>query len=165
MKLRGKVFIVVGARGNGKSHFVKKHTQYVSESRFKVYDVQGEYYTDDDISLPDIDEFLDSLLHSKGMVAVFEEATVFFSNKGSNKKIRQLLVGARHDKNTIFLLFHSIRAIPYYIYELSDYVVIFNTLDDDDIVQKKHSFLYTAWRQVKGKPRHYRIIKINPANL
>lgn len=165
MKFRGKVFIVVGARGNGKSHFVKKCTQHVHESRFRVYDVQGEYYDDDDEPLPDMDEFLSEVIHLRESVIVFEEATVFFSNKGCDKKIRKLLVSARHDKNTVFLLFHSIRSIPLELYELTDYVVIFNTLDIEDIVEKKHSLLYKQWKKVRGIPRKFEIVKINASNI
>ena len=166
MKFRGKVFIVVGARGNGKSHFVKRTTQHVHESRFRVYDVQGEYYDyDDDELLPDMDEFLQEVLFMRESVIVFEEATVFFSNKGCDKKIKKLLVGARHNKNTVFLLFHSIRSIPLELYELTDYVVIFNTLDIEEIVEKKHSLLYQRWKKVRGTPRKFEIVKINPSNL
>ena len=165
MKIRGKVIIVVGARGNGKSHFTKKHTRHVHETRFHVYDVQGEYYADDNEPLPDMDSFLSDMLLQRESTMVFEEATVFFSNKGCNAKIKHLCVSARHDHNTIYLLFHSIRAIPIELYELTDYVVIFNTLDIEEIVKKKHSFLYKSWLKVRGVPRKYEIVKLNPSNL
>jgi predicted AAA+ superfamily ATPase len=117
--MTGQVCIIVGARGNGKSHFTKKMIRDVHTDRLWVYDVQGEYFNDDE-PLPDIDDFLAAMEGKMETVQIYEEATVFFSNRGSNKVMRKILVGARHDRNLIVLIFHSIRSIPYYIYYLID---------------------------------------------
>lgn len=159
MSRSGKVIIVVGASGNGKSTWLKTTTREVDTSRFFCYDVNAEYFDDDD-PLPEIDDFLAEMNTKTDCVMVFEEATVFFSNRGSNKTMRQLLVAKRHRRNLIFLVFHSIRSIPYYIYDLVNYVVVFNTNDTEQIVKEKHELLFSAWQKVKDKPFRYEIVKL-----
>lgn len=154
--MQGKVIIVVGARGNGKSSFVKKHIRDVHTSRLWVYDYQREYFPDE--PLPDIEEFVENMVTKTESVIVFEEATIFFTSRGSSTPLRKILVSARHARNVVFLLFHSIRAIPYYIYELSEYVVVFNTNDEQDIVETKHPMLLEAWKKVKGIKYKYEIV-------
>lgn len=156
---KGKRFLIVGASGNGKSTILKKLIRPVHSNRLFVYDVQGEYFEDED--LPDIDEFLVAMEKKTDTVQVYEEATIFFSNRGSNKLMRKILVSARHDRNVIFLVFHSIRSIPLYIYDLIDTIIVFNTNDNEDIVQSKHPTLLEAWRKVKGKKYVYEVVKIN----
>jgi predicted AAA+ superfamily ATPase len=159
--MKGAVIIVVGARGNGKSSFVKNHIRPVHSSRLFVYDVQGEYFErEPGEQLPDIEEFAQDVVKKEESVVVFEEATVFYSNRGSSITMRKLLVNARHSRNVIYLLFHSIRSIPHYIYDLSDYVIVFNTNDEEDLVESRHPLLLKAWKKVKGIKYKYEIVPL-----
>lgn len=145
----GKAIIVVGATGSGKSTFVKRLIAPVDVDRLHVYDVNREYFPDE--PLPDIDDFLLSVSGVTESILIFEEATVFFSNRGSNKMMRKLLVGKRHSRNVVILLFHSVRAIPFYIFDLCNFVVLFHTNDEENIVREKFELLLPAFNEVKNK--------------
>lgn len=149
MLVGGKAFIIVGATGSGKSTFVKNLIAPVDVNRLFVYDVNREYFPAE--PLPDIDEFLTEVSRVTESVLIFEEATVFFSNRGNDKRMRSLLVGKRHARNVVILLFHSIRSIPFYIFDLCNYVVVFNTNDEEPIVKSKFELLLPAYNSVHGK--------------
>ena len=68
---------------------------------------------------------------------VFEEATIFFSNRGRSEEVIDLLVRKRHTNNIIILLFHSIRSVPNYIFELIDYIILFKTNDNEKLIHDK----------------------------
>lgn len=149
MIVGGKAIIIVGATGSGKSTLTKRLIAPVDVNRLFVYDVNAEYFPDE--VLPDIDDFLLQVKGVRESVIVFEEATVFFSNRGSNKMMRKLLVGKRHSHNAIILLFHSIRAIPYYIFDLVNYIIVFHTNDEEKIVAEKFELLLPAYHATHGK--------------
>lgn len=162
MDRKGKVWVIVGARGYGKSTFTKNATRRVHDTRFRCYDVNGEYFGDDE-ALPDMDDFLEEMNGLTDMCMVFEEGTVFFSNRGTSKPMRKLLVAARHDRNQIFVIFHSIRSLPHYICDLADYVVVFSTNDTEDLVQTRQPRLLDAWKKVRGIKYKYEIVDLNKA--
>jgi len=145
----GKAIIIVGATGSGKSTFVKELITPVDVNRLHIYDVNREYFPDEPLS--DFDQFLITATKLDESVIIFEEATIFFSNRGNDKRMRQLLVGKRHARNIIILLFHSIRAIPYYIFDLVNFVVLFNTNDEEPIVKEKYELLLPAYQATHGK--------------
>jgi ABC-type cobalamin/Fe3+-siderophores transport system ATPase subunit len=149
MKKGGIAIIVVGCTGSGKSTLIKSFTKSVDRTKLFINDVNAEYFPDREyISTT---QFLEIAQKLKECVIVFEEATIFFSNRGSNKEMRELLVRKRHARNVIFLVFHSVRSIPHYIYDLCNYVFIFRTNDTAELVEKKHEHLFPAWRKVQNK--------------
>jgi molybdopterin-guanine dinucleotide biosynthesis protein len=149
---RGIAIIIVGTTGSGKTTISKRLCAEVHETRLLIYDVNGEYYDRIDYELPDMDDFLDEAIKARERLILFEEATVFFSNRGSNAKMRKILVAKRHNENIIVLNFHSIRAIPHYIYDLVNFVIVLKTNDQNDLVLKKHELLYPAFREVAKMP-------------
>lgn len=163
-----KAFILVGATGMGKSTLFRRLTECMPPERMYVNDVNGEYqhlpYCADryrkGMALPDIDSYMNDVELVTDSVVAFEEATVFFSNRGSNAMMRKFLVGKRHTGNMYFLLFHSIRSIPYYIYDLCNYVFVFNTNDNEHVVETKHELLLDAYRAVKNKPFKFKLVKL-----
>lgn len=157
----GKAYIIVGATGHGKSTFVKDMVSAVPDSRLYVYDVNREYFPDEEKELEDIGDFSQRLLPLKESVFIFEEATIFFSNRGSDKNIRNILVRKRHNRNNVFLIFHSIRSIPFYIYDLCNYVIVFHTNDEADLVADKHPLLLDAYRKVHNIKYEYEIVKLS----
>ena len=48
-----------------------------------------------------------------------------------------MLVRKRHQNNTVVLLFHSLRSIPVYIFELSNYLILYKTADRENLIEKK----------------------------
>jgi DNA helicase HerA-like ATPase len=145
----GKALIIVGMTGSGKSTLVKKYIAPVARSRLWLHDVNGEYFPDEP-EIP-IDDFITVAAKLRESVIVFEEATIFFSNRGSNKIMRDILVRKRHRHNCIILVFHSIRSIPVYIFDLCNYVTLFRTNDTEDLVRTKNPLLLNAFEKVKNK--------------
>lgn len=170
----GKATIIVGATGEGKTTLLKhllKHSK-VHESRLKIYDVNAEWFPDE--PLPDIDEFLNSVWQLKDRVIIFEDATGFFDARSNNKKMVRMLIGKRHARNCIILLFHSVRSIPYYIYDKCNFAFVLRTNDNDSLVESRHPLLFDAYKKVNydssnakqlrlpnGNTSPYELVKLN----
>lgn len=156
--MKSTAIIIVGATGSGKSTLVKKLTKDVHPSRLRVYDVNAEYYKDRD--LPDMKDFLLQISTETEVTVIFEEATVFFSNRGNNDMMRRLLVSKRHKRNAYYLIFHSIRSIPYYILDLVNYVAVFHTNDEEKLVKEKLPLLLKAYKAVHKKKFKFKFVKL-----
>lgn len=167
----GKVFLIIGARGSGKSTIVKRHLKNIHPDRQFIFDVQNEYGLNDFAELPDIEEFLDMVIPLYNSVIVYEEATAFFSSRGSNRKIRKNLVDARHHQNVIYAIFHSIRSVPNDFFDLCDYVYLLHTNDTTQNVKQKNELLVEPFERVMSKPRTpypdivYELIDMNKIQL
>lgn len=166
-------FLIVGASGSGKSTLTKYLIRNMPRSRLRPYDVNGEYYKCEQciasntkncshIELPDIDDFLDKMIETRNCAIIIEEATVFFGQRSDNKKIKRILVGARHNNNMVFLIFHAIGDIPEKIYTLIDDVIVFNTSDQRHNVEEKHPRLLAAYDAVHDKKHKFKKVKITP---
>lgn len=131
----GKAYIVVGARGMGKSTWVKHAVSLVHPDNLLVYDVNREYtqyYNAPFIKFP---AFCQKAAETKDKLIVFEEATIFLSNRGSNVQLIEILVESRHTRNIVLLVFHSFRSIPKYLLDLCNFVVIYKTNDPLSIIE------------------------------
>lgn len=150
-KIGGKAVIIVGARGSGKSTYIKKHIQGIS--RVLIYDVNGEYQTGDDL-LP-FQEFVKKAANQVKTIIVFEEATIFIGHNTSSETMREILVRARHTENTIFLVFHSLRSVPRWVYDLCTDVILHRTNDASDFVLKRfeNKSLLDAFNTIQQQPR------------
>ena len=133
----GKAFLVVGGTGSGKSFLIRKNLEAIHPGARMVYDVQQEYTDLYPYPLIDEEKFLEVTTKVTNAVIVYEEATIFFSNRGSSKLLRRVLVGKRHTGNTIFLVFHSLRAIPRYIFDLCTHVILYKTNDNEALVSSR----------------------------
>lgn len=147
----GKAIAVIGMTGAGKSTFVKRLITGVHPDRLFIYDVNREYYADD-IPLPKISEFVNEVYTQREIVSVFEEATIFFSNKGGgeSEEMKSILVEKRHRKNTIILVFHSVQAIPLWIKNLINFVVLLRTNDEENYVRLKFPTLLPALQDIRA---------------
>jgi ABC-type Mn2+/Zn2+ transport system ATPase subunit len=130
---------IIGTTGTGKTTFVKDRLKNANKNSIYLYDVNNEYTEFYDYPFVSMDLFLEKAIKLKNAVIVFEEATIFFSNKSSNKEITELLVRKRHTKNTIFLIFHSLRSVPRNITDLVNHLIIFKTTDSEQVVKNKFS--------------------------
>lgn len=152
----GKVILIAGARGTGKTWLLKDRLKLVNKSALLIHDPNGEYKDLFPYPLLSFDEFTAKATMVRGAVIAIEEATIYLNNRGSNSDVIDFLVKSRHRGNTIFLVYHSLRAIPRYIFELSDYVILKKTGDAENEVDRKfeNQALTTAFREVitaKGK--------------
>lgn len=153
--------IIIGAPGEGKSTLTKQLIADVHSSRLFVYDVNAEYF--DDEELPELDDFLTACLLKKESVIIFEEATAFFDARRNDKKMIRLLIGKRHTHNIYILIFHDIRSVPYYIYNKCNYVYLFRTVDEKKDV--KHPRLLEAFKTVNYEPDKARQLKLLNGNF
>lgn len=151
MKKGGKAYIIIGCTGSGKSTLVKTLTRPVERARLFINDINAEYFPDR--PYVSTKQFLQLAVKLRESVIVFEEATIFFSNRGSNEQMRELLVRKRHAQNVIFLIFHSVRTVPLYIYDLCNAAFVFRTNDAATFVESRfeHPGFYAGWLKAQNK--------------
>jgi ABC-type Mn2+/Zn2+ transport system ATPase subunit len=157
--------IIVGATGTGKTTFVKNIIKKVPNKKaLFIYDVNNEYRDYFPYPLQSVSDFMEKTQFISKGVFVLEEATIYLNNRSSNEYLTQLLVRKRHTNNTILLVFHSMRAVPRYIYELSNTIVIFKTNDAADMTSRelKDDRLEDIMNRVKNhkNPHYCEILKI-----
>lgn len=155
-----KAIIVIGRTKSGKTTTVKNLLKKISGEKF-IYDVNNEYNTGTEfISMVD---FLNEATLKTCTTIVFEEATIFFSNRGDERKLKELLVRKRHTKNVIILCFHSLRSVPTYIFDLADYYILHKTNDNRAIIEKKFSgndILLNDFETVNtSKDLHFKVVR------
>jgi hypothetical protein len=122
--------IIVGATNTGKTFYLKKFLDKIpNKNALLIYDVNNEYKNYFNYPLIPFEDFVYKASLCEHAVMVFEEATIFLNNRSCNEDLYNILVRKRHTDNYIFLVFHSLRSIPRYIYELSNYITIFKTND------------------------------------
>jgi predicted AAA+ superfamily ATPase len=136
---QAKCILVVGGTGTGKSEKIKAMLKNAHKDSLLIYDVNAEYtefYNKPFVE--DIEKFVSIAKQVYNSITVFEEATIFFSNKGgSDKHIKSILVRKRHTNNTVIFVFHSLRAIPRDIFDLSDIIILHKTEDIESVVSDK----------------------------
>lgn len=149
-----KAIILVGATGCGKTFYTKKLLAKAHKKSLYIFDTNNEYKNLYPFDFnPDIDVFLDRAYRLKNAIILIEDATAFLSNRGRSDLLTKIMVAKRHTGNTIILLFHSMRAIPKYIIDISTHIVIFKTNDDPKFVASefKNDKLFNAWKSVQDK--------------
>ena len=132
-----KTIIVVGGKGTGKTTFVKERIKNVPKNLLLIHDPNKEYTEFYNEPFLSANEFVNKASKTTNTVIVLEEATIFFSNRGNDQKLTEILVRTRHTNNTVFLNFHSLRAVPRYIYDLCNYIVVHKTNDSEKLVESK----------------------------
>ena len=134
-----KAIIIVGNTGRGKTTSALKALKKakIEKREIFVFDPNNDYKEFYNKSFVDENDFCENVKDKENAFILFEEATIFFSNKGSNKILTSLLVRKRHQNNTVVLLFHSLRSIPVYIFELSNYLILYKTADRENLIEKK----------------------------
>lgn len=157
--MSGKAFLLVGATGTGKTTFLKRCLDKVNKSALFIYDVNGEYkdYFNEPFD-DDIERWLIKANAIQGGIIAIEEATISFSNRSSSDSLRKLLVRKRHTNNTVFLVFHSLRNIPRFVYDLSTNVILHKTNDSETLVfdKFKDERLTKVFLSVQNNPSpHY----------
>lgn len=149
--MAGKATILAGGTGTGKTSFMKERLDNINPGSLFLYDVNQEYRDYYKKPLIKFDQFAEQSSKIRNGVIVYEEATIFLSNRGSNDYIREVLVKKRHQNNTIFFIFHSMRAVPRWVYDLCNYVVLFKTNDSESVIENRfeNELLTETFRRVQ----------------
>lgn len=150
-----RVIIVCGRRGSGKSHFVKEVLLKNYAGDKLILDVNNEYK---DGILVKPDKFIDLAKNSSNCIIVFEEATMYMSNKGDIEEIRWLNVQSRHKANTLVYVFHGLQYIPLNILNQADLLVLLKTGDNRSLVERKFSNdprIFNAFMKLQRSVRKY----------
>lgn len=148
-----KAICIVGGTGSGKSTYIKEQLLPKVRNRALIYDVNNEYGTG--VKLLSMKDFNAKAKAAVNTFIVYEEATIFFNNRGLDNELVDILVRKRHTKNTIVFVFHSLRAIPTYIIDMIDFFVIFRTNDLTHQVYKRFRDNYeimNAYKYVNALP-------------
>jgi len=135
-----KAIVLVGEQGRGKSTEAQKIITEFGNKDLFVYDINNDYgkFKNNKIKgLPNMEQFLNICESVKNSVIVFEESTIFFSNKGRSDIIVNLLVRNFHTKNVIVFLFHSVRSIPVEIMDFVQFIKFFHTNDRYTLISNK----------------------------
>lgn len=135
--MAGKCIIVVGMTGTGKSYLIKNELLKVRPMNRLVYDVNAEYTHLYNEPLLKFDQFLQVAALTRNATIIFEEATIFLGHNNNTMPMRSILVEKRHRNNTIFLVFHNLRAVPAPIFGLCDYLILKKTNDNSKKVDSR----------------------------
>jgi ABC-type dipeptide/oligopeptide/nickel transport system ATPase component len=163
--MTGGAELIIGATGTGKTTKIKHYLSLIPNKKaIQIYDINNEYKEFYNKPLEDFEVFIDRQTRTKKAVMVFEEATIFLSNRTCNRQLVDLLVRKRHTGNYIFLCFHSLRSLPKYVLDLCNYITIFHTNDSIGFVEStfKNDKLTEGFLQVQRSPNkhYYRFIKL-----
>lgn len=134
--------LVIGRTKSGKSWYVENEILLTifnndPNRHIFIYDPQNEFRKYYPEKFEKIDLFLNRIKDNENSYIHIEEATTVFKNRSSNEILEDLLVSKRHKHNIISMCFHSFRAVPRYIFDLVDYVVILKTNDTEKVIREK----------------------------
>jgi molybdopterin-guanine dinucleotide biosynthesis protein len=129
-----KVIAIVGKKKAGKTTLTAALIKKFSRPSTYIYDINNEYTRKfnlkNDYTGPiNTDKFLEAASKVKNSCIVFEEATSYFSSKGREAQLVDIISRSRHTNNVVILIFHSIADFPRYIYTFTDYIGLFKTND------------------------------------
>ncbi len=152
----GKVILVIGQRGTGKTTKVKSLIKNVNPDALLLHDVGGQYKDIYKKPLLKFDEFTTLCTKIEKGVCVFEEATIFITHS-RNQDVTDFLVTSRYRENTIIFVFHSLRTVPRFIYDLSNFIILFKTKDKESFVIERYEDegLTAIFKQVNSHPDQY----------
>jgi hypothetical protein len=169
------LILVIGHTGQGKTPYVnsalgnervpvpgeikpKYRLSSVSKKQY-IFDLNNEYLLPIDTQRAnfmrhvdcDINKFIETVKTLKGYNVVIEDATGFLRGRQSAEFAR-LLVAKMHAKNNYFILFHSLNRVPPELMEMANFVVLFKTNDNLDLIYKKfrNEKLNAAFTQLKS---------------
>lgn len=157
--------LIIGATGTGKTTKVKEYLNKIPhKGSIFIYDINNEYRDFYPYKFEDFGVFIERMSRVKKGVMVFEEATIFLSNRSCNRILVDILVRKRHTNNYIFMNFHSLRSVPKYLLDLCKYVTLFKTNDSLSFVEStfRNDILTDTFREVSTAPNlhYYKMIKL-----
>lgn len=162
-----------GRKKSGKTTRTTNLVRVFLSQEFKmidIFDVNDEYFDEfgrtKRVTLHDNFESIIKKANNpeiRDTLFIFEEATIFF-NHSANKEIVSFMTKQRHKNNDFIFNFHSLRSIPLYILDFTDFIFIGKTNDLQDFVLNKFNgtHVFEAFMNVKNNKNQfaYEIIKI-----
>ncbi len=141
----GKVVIIVGAKGYGKSSYLKKNFLTVSKKEKLCYALMkqdlGNYKYEGDFR-----RYVEIGVTKKDTLFVIDEAKTAIPKKEPtpaddewDKKFVTWFLNSRKCNNMIFIVFHGWREIPLWLLMYIDYVVRFDTKDQLNVQKTRFS--------------------------
>jgi len=170
-----KLILIIGTVQQGKSPYIQK---MIAGKRCFVFDYQDEYgkktkypgqtpiglsdntrdYRSRDLSC-DPEKFIALCSRKTNTICVFEDATAFFEGR-VDRETRRLIVSRAFTRNVYVFVFHSISSVPPRLVEMSNYVVLFRTVDVEKKIEAKLPQLLPAWRELsRNKKIPYKIVR------
>lgn len=158
------IVCIAGSTGTGKTLFLKNIIKNLNDKVY-ILDPQDEYnekFLISKIIKVKYFETIYKLLNSdiQNTTFVIEEASMFFTHAEDRQIIRKL-VSNRHDNNNFFFVFHSLRKIPNFIIDFIDYLILFQTNDQQQTILRKfnHNLLHIHKHVSKQGKYYYFILK------
>jgi ABC-type sugar transport system ATPase subunit len=134
MNVESKVILIVGKRRSGKTTDLRNMLKDVHPEALLLHDISSQFTDLYKKPFLPIREFTKLCKKVSSCVIAFEEATIFIGHH-KLEDVAEFLVTSRHRKNTIIFIFHSLRSVPRYIYDLSNMVILHKTQDSLSFVQ------------------------------
>lgn len=149
------LILYIAHTGQGKTTLVKK-TIDAGKKKSYVFDVNNEYEKHDRVIDGDFKNFLSECMKKTDHNLIFEDATGYLNGRTADD-VRKLIVAKRHKRNNILMLFHSISAVPPFIFQLANYIVLFKTADELNTVKSKKEILVKPFLKLQQQPKYSRI--------
>lgn len=152
-----KVIIIVGRRRAGKTTTTKRLIKNVHRGALLLHDVSHQY---GDIYKEDIlpfDEFKKKAIRVSKGVVVFEEASITIGH-AKQEDIIQLIATCRFKETSVIMVFHSLRLVPRYCYDMADILIMHKTKDNAKLVNEKFEDeeMTKVWTRVNANAnKHY----------
>ena len=104
--------------------------------------------------------------HGRPTTFVWEEATGYLTNVGGSsedfRRVTRALVRRFHTRHVNLLLFHSIRAVPVWVMDYADRLILFPTSDRPSLVEQRYKGhpVLDAFHEVNDPNRE--IVAVSP---
>jgi len=171
MKKIGLNIAVIGGPGAGKSTWIKAFSK--GKKAF-IFDPNQEYeyneagertgivnYYRGPIEPKTFAKYINE--RSQQAVNIFEEATAFITHSNPTPDNLNILTRKRHRRVVNLYVFHQLNALPAWVFPYLDYIVLFNTKDRRDLIEKKYSLnpeiLETFYQQSRNRQKFKPTIK------
>ncbi len=135
--MNSKVILVVGQKHAGKTTLVRSMVKPVHPSNLILFDPNGQYSDIYKKPFMKFNEFTEFAATVWNAVIVIEESTVYISH-APMMDVKDFCAGARNRSNMVILVFHSLRTLPRYVYDLAEIIYLGKTRDDADYISKKN---------------------------
>lgn len=160
-----KNYVIIGRPRSGKTSWTKAAASTLGFP-LVVNDVNREWPGQRPLTAS---EFLDLTepRYGKPTTAVWEEATGYLSgplvSSQDRARIQQALVRRFHTRHVNLLLFHSLRAVPVWVMDYTDRLILFPTNDRPALILDKFKgwdIITEAWERVNDPARE--VIAVSP---
>lgn len=129
----GKVILLTGAKGSGKTTLIK--TKFLISKKNKLaYTLIGS-----DLNIPsesNFNKYLDKAVFLNNTIFIVDEASTAIpwrrpdpTKREFDRKLVTWFLNSRKCNNYIFIVYHSIEEIPHWLIKYLDYILRFRTTD------------------------------------